>query len=193
MKYNIALIPANYETSNNFAALAKEESGSLTCEYLIKETNSLPHISVVQFEMPEANPWLLDAFWVRTLEAWVRQERPTVELPQTIQRKYDSAGKFEGVSWIEIVANKAENLWIQEFHDHLSKALAWIGVRPLNPSGEFYRPHLTLFSTRKQAPWREYPHAHEADSLKRFPVKPVLGLANNNWELIEILRGLPYS
>jgi hypothetical protein len=207
MKFNIVLIPNSDEIASTLIDLANKISikNNLNPEYLIRdiESKSIPHASVIQFELKEDSPLsgffiqknnnLLRLIWQHVSEIWQsilsdKNNRELIcSLPKNINYKHDTAGSFTGISWAEIVINKKENPMVQQFHDKLREKLTPLGIKCLNASGERYNPHFTLFNIRtslleKVSLIKEIPESY-MHTLRSFSLRPALGIANNSWEL----------
>ncbi len=208
MRYNFVLVPNSEETNLALITLAKEASSNkgLTPNYLLKDQEklSIPHISVLQFEIKEDSlsskmftldkKQYLESLWKLALDAWqetlVENENAHAFLcnsSSTINYKHDTVGPLAGISWAEILINKTENPLVQLFHDKLREKLNLIGVTCLNASVQQYNPHITLFNIQSDllkqvTPLQEIPETYRS-ALSYFSVSPALGTANANWEL----------
>lgn len=216
MKYNFVLIPSEAIVSDALITLAKEASinKGLTPIYLLKNsaTTSIPHVSVVQFEItnspdlfselqPSISP---ETLWLIALETWtsVLADFPaldiTLDVSKPINYKHDTAGTFAGISWAEILIDKIQNPLVQQFHDELRKNLEPLGITCMNGSGPRYNPHFTLFNiptTLLEAqgdPLKEIPESYKP-LLKNVSLIPALGVANDQWELVQKVQELELS
>ena len=198
--------------SDALITLAKEASlgKGLTPVYLLKnsKTTSIPHISVVQFEIQqsprvfsESQPSMSpETLWDIASEIWTTLTDAsalniTLDVAKPINYKHDTAGTFSGTSWAEILIDKTHNTLVQQFHDALRKKLEPLGITCMNGSGPRYNPHFTLFNiptTLLEAqtnPLREIQESYKP-LLKTFSLIPALGIANDQWELVQKVREL---
>jgi hypothetical protein len=194
-KYNIALVPIHPADNQAFCELAelalKKSDHHVQCDYqlsLSKEKRSLPHVSVFQFSLPEGQDSSLKAIWQAVCQAW--QANPVKMSTDSLlfKHKTDQVGEFAGVTWYELVVDKRANPELQVFHEVVLKALQSQGVSCLNAQGDRYSPHFTLFNTRGVL---RSELSSEQSSFAKLPdciaVMPVIGVANDQWELTEII------
>lgn len=191
MKCNFVLIPSASIVSQTLISLAKEASLDLGLQpdYLLREKQSLPHISVVQFEL--IDELKLNEVWILIRKIWqslVQDGKMQCYLPHLINYKKHTSGAFAGLSWAEIVIDKNENPLLQILHDSARTAFLKLGVQHLNAVTSPYHPHFTLFNVETE-------HLNHRVRLIEIPislrsllnsieVKPALGAANDNWELV---------
>ncbi len=141
--------------------------------------DSLPHISLLQFSS-EANNQLLD-----DVKEWVLIHNKLL-YPEFLSLNINTLhGEFSGRYSADLnIARQEDLLNIQ------SKCLEFAKknrLQPLNTQGNLYRPHLTLamFSPQDSISIPKMPNHLLGISAHPFYLK--LGLADDNWQCIDIL------
>ncbi|NQY43428.1 MAG: hypothetical protein HRT87_08805 [Legionellales bacterium] len=202
MKYNLALLPKSQEVEEQFIYLAEEIclSRKIFPNYLLKKKLSLPHISVFQFDITKSdnNNDLLNSVSSIYNEAFENTlSKYNVNdicctLSNKINYKYSNSGVFAGLIWAELLLNN--NKILQYFHNNILGKLMSLDISPINTKNGAYIPHITLFNfSRNQLKKtiftdpipKKYKLLHS-----EFSLCPVLGEANNNWELIVIRKNI---
>lgn len=126
-KYNIALTPV--AKSQTIIDRAKKLS-SIAGQYILGE-NSLPHVTLCQFESDENG---VESLWNQVCAAL---EQKSIEL--TFSRFSYFTG--DQLSWISLLPVQAETL--QQLHETVANIIK----NPVNRSFENYDPHMTLINT----------------------------------------------
>lgn len=194
MNYIIALLPRSDVVSFSFIELANYivEQLQVVPQYLLKgiTDKSLPHLSIIQFCLSANEQKLLqllneqkDYIWEKVLPA----QLPVCTLPNTIS--YSPSENDANKTWASIDIDINVNLFLQLYHDALCQHLAKYNITPRNKSTTNYDPHFSLFNTgtsslKNKKLITTIPETFSL--LRKFHVYPVLGTANEHWELTAI-------
>lgn len=125
-KYNIALLPLL--KNNEFIFLANEFS-SVADKYILRN-NSLPHVTLCQFEYMENK---IENIWCKVFDQWSKQH---ISLKFT---KFSYITFDSNIYWISLLPEE------QSLLHHMHRLIA--NILQLPPKMN-YDPHLTLINTK---------------------------------------------
>jgi len=192
MRLNFVLIPESEEILKSLIGMANKLSKGLNPSYLLKGTTelSIPHLSVIQFETEDRDNEL-NLFWDKAIGIWKKysDKNYTCSLCSEVNYKQSSRGKYPNSIWAELLVDKSNSPWLQNFHDRLRNTLE---IECLNAHGENWRPHFTLFNAYEAVNdnirlKRKMYKSHEIE-FSNFALKFALGEANDEWELVRLLH-----
>ncbi|MCA0404138.1 MAG: 2'-5' RNA ligase family protein [Proteobacteria bacterium] len=172
-RYNLALIPTNslqfVQYSDSLSQIAPTDTYQLG-------QDSLPHVTLCQFEMPSNQ---IDAIWdkVKALEL------ASIELHFAIKRSkiYEHA-KWGGVCWVSLISNELNKL--KEMHLDITQIIK----NPINAAFNDYDPHLTLFNSNYEEAYAHLNLEPEVNPPLRDEFRIALGLLDNVGQITEILE-----
>lgn len=191
-KFNLALVPDN-PTQATLIQLAEVTSQGLMAHYKLKAEGSMPHISIVQFELAE-DFYQLAALWQQAVAIWqghIQQKTLAITLENVIQYAQSRKAPSHDITWVAIAIAKMANPLLQTLHDQLRVLLTGQGIACKNAHAEHYYPHVTLFNVRTESLTKTnfstpLPINFE-NSLKPIPCRLVLGRGNEHWELTSLI------
>lgn len=202
MKYNLVLIPISKSINASLVGVAESLSlkQGIKPSYLLSNEKSHPHISVFQFEtQDDPQDELLRLTWNAAEESWqkilLQQEAEVLcHLHPQINYKNDFEGPFSGITWAEVLVDKVASSEVVRFHNLLLSKLTLHGIQCLNAHAELYTPHFTLFNAETSTLeldnlLTEIPETYTG-LRKPVYLAPALGVANDQWELVDILQTL---
>lgn len=168
MKYIVALLP---DTSDIFIHVANESFGAIAQDYMLSNV-SLPHVTLAQFTTEHAN----------LLADICNDIQTIVELPQI---------QFIGIGFTK----KTETTWnasltvartseLIKLHQSILAILNKHSLKTISPSGDLYRPHLTLarITTTKSVILN-----FNEISLSNMNFKIVLGMGDAHGQFTKII------
>jgi len=143
MHYTIVLTPPPTQASRYV-----ETSQALYTHYqpsylLTEDRSSAPHITVVQFDCD--SPEQAKMVWSYVCDKMEEEQIEPFEPPFTGISFIEGTGPYKGSTWVELSIQRGnQNAPIMKIHNITLKALEAFHLKPLNASGNDYRPHLTL-------------------------------------------------
>lgn len=133
-RYLLALVPVRQERGP-FIEVAQSLFGSMTDGYLLNETNSLPHVTLCAFETQDGEKIKAVRETLQNLD----QNSISISLTGLhLKRGLKPAYHYS------IGLSVAREPQLIELHYILLSVLKYFELTPLNPSKDFYQPHLTL-------------------------------------------------
>lgn len=166
-KYNIALTPINSDTNIELINIAQKLL-NIADNYILNE-NSLPHITLCQFDTHESD---IDAIWKKLIDTW-QEKSINLEFTEFSFITFDNE-----THWISLLPNKSDIL--HKMHKHIAELLNL-------PVKKMFDPHMTLINTKND----KYRNEVEQFSKSYRTIKDdfilTLGISDNIGQLTHIL------
>lgn len=186
-RYNIALIP-NVNQKVLLIELSQRYFAAHHAGYLLGP-KSIPHITLCQFETNSSELQPILSEFDKTLSQ--KSFAPDIKSLSIVKHK-DESMHYHSVE-LGIVRSEA----MVALHRQAVEFIQLFGLRPKNPAGEVYRPHITLSiiatsGDGSQDKWGiPYQILEQLPTLEPFQI--ALGRADQYWQFVEQLLGLPSS
>ena len=143
MPYTIVLTPPA-EQAVKYVEASQALYSRYQPRYLLNaKGTSSPHITVVQFDCE--SPSLAQQVWASMCEKMVEEKlEPFVPLFVGVSF-IEGTASYAGTTWVELAVKRGEKTSpIMKVHYAAVNVLKCFGIKPLNATGNDYRPHLTL-------------------------------------------------
>lgn len=142
MPYTIVLTPPADQAAKYIEAAQALYSEHQSGYLLNRDGTSSPHITVVQFN---CDCDLVHKIWTIIREKMVTETLLPFSPPFTGIAFVEGAGLYKGTTWVELSVERGDiNSPIMRVHHTALEVLEQFDLKPLNASGNNYRPHLTL-------------------------------------------------
>lgn len=174
--YAVALIPSNKNIFNGLVDLSQKLFSVFDC-YQLNKDNSFPHISLLQFQEKKS---------ISDQPRSIIQKLDLKELPVDINPKLHKKITDDGV-WFELLPSKTCLPMLTEIHCVLVQEFEAINIRAMNPSGNFFQPHITL--ARSMSVEENRIDGYLFDQIIGCSAwRIVLGCADQYWQLSEEIK-----
>ncbi|HSX38301.1 MAG TPA: hypothetical protein VLE95_05665 [Chlamydiales bacterium] len=143
MPYTIVLTPPP-EQAPKYVEVSQALYSHCQPRYLLNANGtSSPHITVVQFDCE--SPHQAEEVWADMCKEMVNAKfEPFAPLFVGVSF-IEGIGPYEGTTWVELAVKRGEESSpIMKVHQAAVNVLKRFGIKPLNATGNDYRPHLTL-------------------------------------------------
>ena len=180
-RYNIVLVPSSAEDREKFVNFAQKfaEEHLIELQGYLLGNDSIPHITLCQFDGSDKELEKIK----NVLQILVYSNGGYIPSFNIFNSKIILSGNLTGKEAIDLGVEKTSE--IMTLHTDVSDIVKKIGLTPLNPSGDLYRPHLTLAFFKPQA--IPVPDLILLEQFNSINFTIALGKADDNWQLVNIL------
>lgn len=189
MPYTIVLSPP-VDQAMKYVSASQGLYKSYKPQYLLSDNGtSSPHITIVQFDCDSLE--LAHQVWAMMCDKMKQERFEPFTPPFSGVSFIEGVGPYEGTTWIELSIARGEvTSPIMKVHYAALEVLEFFNLKPLNASGNNYRPHLTLARIAMPKQLEMCPK-----SLLENPGKFKLefGLSDKKWQFAESLDTFPKS
>ena len=181
-RYNIALIP-NKPGDEVFTRFSRNNFNDISSGYILSE-NSLPHITVFQFEYQSINiSNIVDNFDKLDIQKTYCPSFTGISLIMLD----DPYKEFKDQCAFELGVKKDNDLDL--LHNSVVSSMENLGLTACNISRKMYRPHLTLATVSNGKVFDDrasFTLNKELFGKRKFTLR--LGIADERWQFNEIIK-----
>jgi 2'-5' RNA ligase len=175
-RYNLAYCPTDDSFAETCISFAYSELRDLADGFILNAQNSLPHVTLMQFQAEEEQ---IDLLWRQATALCKTQYNVNLE-SMGLRNSFRT-----GHVWVEL--NIIHEPVLLEMQNNVAIALKASGAELLTPFGQGYHPHLSL-ARLKQAPspMPIWPDKMNLTQPQRFGL--TLGLSDETGSYVEKLK-----